>query len=208
MRLITGNDRSRRAGNSALTPPPCDSSGPRKRLTVSDYGYLAGIIDGEAYLYACTGGGKHRVRIRVRMCDEIVIEWLHVRFGGRRSTWQPQGGRLQYEWCVSSHPDVKRILDDVLSYLVAKPQRAQLMLTWLADKKDSSWLALISTNTRTIHPVRTRVTNEVTVPSAKTKGRRAKARRIKRGRSDGVETKGQRAKAGESSTGNAYAASK
>jgi hypothetical protein len=60
--------------------------------------YLAGLVDGEAYVGMCsTGNGNKRFVMEISMTCEPVIDWLVKNYGGqkqfrprRKAHWQDQ----------------------------------------------------------------------------------------------------------------------
>ena len=109
-----------------------------KKLTAAQKGYIAGIFDGEGYLYI-TGeeyDESASSKIRVRMTDRCVLKHLRriTGIGTLTSYWPGQrrkdGGKKKqvFEWGIFKRVDVRDVLMKVRPFLVLKRKHAALLL--------------------------------------------------------------------------------
>ena len=109
-----------------------------KRLTPAQKGYIAGIFDGEGYLYVTEHAGHAFSRIRVRMTDLSVLRHLKIITGiGTISGYQPNqkrkdGGQKKhvFEWGLFKRVEVRDILRAVRPHLVLKRKHADVLLNF------------------------------------------------------------------------------
>jgi len=102
--------------------------------TLTEWAYLAGLIDGEGSISVMRQGGKPAaVRVRFNNTDEAVIDWVLIRFGGilgEANSNSSYGKRTCYrlDWnSVNAIP----VLEGTLPYLVIKRQLALVALEYL-----------------------------------------------------------------------------
>lgn len=109
---------------------------PHEQLTVAELAYAAGIIDGEGCVtIRCSSRVKrgrpsivHAVAVAVSSIDEVVVTWLHDRFGGYRSERTPKGSsKSVYTWRCESKTAVMT-LSAVRPYLLIKARQADIAM--------------------------------------------------------------------------------
>lgn len=138
----------------------------------TDLSYIAGLLDGEAYIgikkttdrqNGRINDGYHE-RIQVRMVDEPAIKFLKDSFGGNYYKEKPHAAKGRPLYCYQAS-DLKayNILKTVLPYLRVKSRVAQTVLC-LRELKDnpeyesetqeitSRWKKLVSVRRRHYSP--------------------------------------------------------
>lgn len=122
--------------------------------------YLAGLVDGEAYIGIKRNRPKNCVslayheRIQVRMVDESAIKFLTTTLGGKYYRERPRSdaGRPLYCWQVSD-ARAASILKQLLPYLKVKRRNAETVLLLRVSKTDPRALRRGSPARRTMSPV-------------------------------------------------------
>ena len=93
---------------------------------VHDYnlGVLAGIIMGEG----CLDLNHATPRLRVKMADRPVLDWIQERFPGIINTMRAKNGRWMWEWYLGG-TKATSLLQDLQGHLVgSKARQAQILL--------------------------------------------------------------------------------
>lgn len=98
--------------------------------------YLAGLIDGDGCLSLHrndSGLLTFKPSLKVKMTNERVIRWLHKEFGGRVSVWTPKepNREVMYSWQIYKKADLRRLLPELLSFLIVKKLQAALLLEFV-----------------------------------------------------------------------------
>lgn len=107
-------------------------------MTNTDIAYIAGLMDGEAYIgikrgkpYKCQGlvNPSYHARIQIRMVDEQAIKFVADTLGGTyyKEKAHSNSGRLLYCW-TTSDKKAATILETVIPYLKVKQKQAQTVL--------------------------------------------------------------------------------
>jgi len=94
-------------------------------LDVHDYnlGVLAALIMGEG----CIDQPSYTPRIRVKMADLPVVQWIHERFRGTLKPVQASNGRWMWEWYLGSVLALE-LLERLLPHLIgAKLRQAEIL---------------------------------------------------------------------------------
>jgi hypothetical protein len=103
-----------------------------KVLNDWQWGYIAGILDGEGYfqIWLHKKDNTYHPKIRVRMTDKKTIyELLKITGIGIVNHYQPKGNRRRiYEWSILKWLEIRQLLNNVLSMLITKKKSAELLL--------------------------------------------------------------------------------
>lgn len=96
-------------------------------LTPEQRAYMAGILDGEGYLFAQESNGN--LGVRVAMIDREVPDWCEQHFGGRvLQSGVTSAGNPVWRWEVSSRAAARTVLEAVEPYVVLKRGQVRAML--------------------------------------------------------------------------------
>lgn len=109
-----------------------------------DLSYLAGLMDGEAWIGIGRLAGSFvnfQGQIKIQMVEERQIKWVHEVFGGRlgkRTKFSNPNARHQYivMWTGS---DLRWILPRVLPFLRLKVQQAVYVMQLQELQEHRSW---------------------------------------------------------------------
>lgn len=97
-------------------------------LTDIQKGYLAGLIDGEAYIGLSKSSGKYSPRLCIGMTDYEVLKWLQDLLGGSLYSKKRQHETDSPCWTYAITPNILReILPIITPYLKVKQRQACLM---------------------------------------------------------------------------------
>lgn len=116
-----------------------DRMSPKSRLA-----YMAGLMDGEGSFSISVieneKGGKHfAANIRFYNTNRKLISWVIDNFGGTPSWGNKNGGNIQNQktrkrmcqWFLTSRQSMESFLLQMIPYLIAKKQQANLMLQFV-----------------------------------------------------------------------------
>lgn len=104
------------------------------RLSESEVGYLAGIMDGEGCI--SRDPGRASFRLIVATTTPSLLDWLTVKVGGKtrslivRSRNHNQG----YVWTLQKSADVLHVLDYLWPHLVIKKSKAEQAILELTNR--------------------------------------------------------------------------
>lgn len=116
-------------------------------ISITDYAWAAGIIDGEGCLYIqkCkpSKGAKNNMygaRIRVAMTHFPTIQKLHNIFGGNLYGRNPQLSNVkhQFAWEMTSQK-CKLVIDSIINFLFTKREEALVLDEFLKLPKATSF---------------------------------------------------------------------
>ena len=112
---------------------------PKSRLA-----YMAGLMDGEGSFSISVieneKGGKHfAANIRFYNTNRKLISWVIDNFGGTPSWGNKNGGNIQNQktrkrmcqWFLTGRQSMESFLLQMIPYLIAKKQQANLMLQFV-----------------------------------------------------------------------------
>lgn len=115
-------------------------------MTPTEAAYLAGMIDGEGSIglfvnYAPSRrGGAVTSRIKIGMCDEPLVRWLHkLTDSGNVTSWRNHHNKI-WKRCfvVTWHGyAAAEIIPQVWPYLRLKRPQAKILMQWVRISK--SW---------------------------------------------------------------------
>lgn len=98
--------------------------------TGADWGYLAGILDGEGHFMP--GVSNRAIDLRVQMVNGLAMASLAAHFGGRLGCrGRTEKGLPVFEWRLQRQPELRSVLLGVAPMLVCKREQARAMLAWL-----------------------------------------------------------------------------
>lgn len=101
-----------------------------------NWGYVAGIIDGEGCIEVVCQQSRYIVRVTVCQQDVRLIKWL-ADHTGIKTTYRMRDERnkyVTYQWRVAAQDDVRRLLQRIVRYLIVKREQAELALELLNGK--------------------------------------------------------------------------
>lgn len=111
------------------------------KLTESQKGYVAGIIDGEGSIsiHKDSRGNWYTPRIHVGNTDEKMIDYLLILLGGNKHNLKERyyNNKLlkpQYAWYTTNTIEIIEILINISVYLITKKSKALLMVQFCLDK--------------------------------------------------------------------------
>lgn len=100
--------------------------------------YLAGIIDGEGSVNITylEKRREYRMRLYVVNTDIRLINWLSDNFGGlvyhaKRHTVKHPSWKEKYEWVYIPSKDKVGLLEELLPYMVVKPEQLSIAIEYL-----------------------------------------------------------------------------
>lgn len=104
-----------------------------------DFGYLAGLIDGDGYIYICPEKSlrkypRSKVTIVITSSDRKFLEQIRdqLKSGGiydrGEKDFHKYSSKTTYNYMINKREDVCRILEGVLPYLILKKEIAQQAL--------------------------------------------------------------------------------
>jgi hypothetical protein len=103
----------------------------------AEFGYLAGILDGEGYFMP--GLANRVVALRVVVTDRAIVDFLGSRFAGCITEQRRVPGRQPtFEWRLQCRAQLRSTLLAVRALLVCKRRQAEAMLAWIdfADSRE------------------------------------------------------------------------
>ena len=109
---------------------------PSYHPTEMEKAYLAGILDGEGYIAiarkATCGKSYYRAYVEVTNTRRLLLEWIQARWGGciypdSHAAFNRPNNAVCWKWALHSG-QAKRVLREVLEYLVIKPEQATIVL--------------------------------------------------------------------------------
>lgn len=127
MQLITRNSGSRLR---SYTMP---------KLTESELGYIAGILDGEGSIYVVHKRKYPVFGISINNTDKELIDWLHSKLlAGNMYTRKKEkagflGHKTQYQLMIIRKNEVYTILNTLLPFLRIKQYKALLVIAMIED---------------------------------------------------------------------------
>lgn len=106
-------------------------------LPEAEKGYLAGLIDGEAYIGITKSIRKDNGRVRyapscrIRMTDYAIVKSLHLLFSGSYHYYRktPKKHKDQWEW-VLDYKQGRDFIEKILPYLKIKKPQALVYLEY------------------------------------------------------------------------------
>lgn len=111
-----------------------------KKLTVSEWNYFAGIIDGEGYVCVYPNSGQYR--IGVGNTNYELIDWLQKKIGGqvkeRTMVKKINGGwrKKAWEWTLDGKLTILSLLKKLLPYLIVKKDKVKKTIKLIQDNLD------------------------------------------------------------------------
>jgi len=110
-------------------------------LSPTDAAYIAGIIDGEGNISLHMYDGKGRTtkvlrpRVGVTNTSLELLEWLRkvIGFGYIDRHKESSEHKDTWRYGLYSVNDIRRLLEDILPYLVVKREQAELLLTFCKE---------------------------------------------------------------------------
>lgn len=113
-------------------------------VTELELAYTAGILDGEGCIRANKQkSGTAVIRVHITNTDEILIKWLHQKFGGyvwKESKAYMENAKIRFVWELSSKK-AEEFLKKVKPFLLIKKDRVELALRIQARKKQGAALS-------------------------------------------------------------------
>lgn len=104
-------------------------------ITEGEWGYLAGLIDGEGSFSAYKTTNTFGVVIGVN--EEALIDWLHSRFSGNKSRGGLTAkGNQVYRWFLQRHSDLLYVLPQVRPCLKIKHDQCDAMIALIDHLRD------------------------------------------------------------------------
>lgn len=103
-------------------------------MSITDWAYIAGIIDGEGCIDIYSPGllalGKKRFspRIVVTQRDSRLTDYLIEATGVGELAPRASGDFVEYRWRVNKRDDIVNLLECVRPFLVMKRQQADILL--------------------------------------------------------------------------------
>lgn len=104
---------------------------------ISNWPYLAGILDGEGTVCANKRSqGDYQLQVAIYNTSATLMKWLIKHAGGRyyvRSyvSWNGKPGKIHYMWMPSGKKNKEVFLLGVLPHLVVKTEQAKLAVEFL-----------------------------------------------------------------------------
>ena len=101
--------------------------------------YMAGIIDGEGSISICKPNRSQPTNFALSMAvcsiDEILIRWIHRRFGGYTCSEgrTPSRKKVYYRWAASG-PQAALILEATRDWLTIKQSKADWAIAFQSSK--------------------------------------------------------------------------
>ena len=100
-------------------------------LSAAELAYFAGLVDGEGSIYLRKGErGNLQMRLQMVNTNELLIDWVQIRFGGRKYLVERvtrANHKPLYHWHLPSQSAVE-VLRSITPYLVAKRAQADLAI--------------------------------------------------------------------------------
>lgn len=122
----------------------------RTDLRDRDWGYLAGILDGEGCICAYKSSSRRELVITVSMTEFGAIDWLAENLAGTVQLVPARSGKHKpiRRWNLSRRADQEYVLSMVAPYLKVKRFQAERALDWLEHPSDMTWEAMDGMNLR------------------------------------------------------------
>jgi hypothetical protein len=111
------------------------------KLSETEKAYIAGIVDGEGSIAISKSQTKkykyvyHILTISVSNTNKIVIDWLREKLGGSVHSYRCKAHRRDcFSWQTSA-ARAKKVLEQILPYLIIKKEASELAIEFQKRKK-------------------------------------------------------------------------
>lgn len=103
-------------------------------ISITDYAYLAGLLDGEGWFGSAKSNNSYAPRIQIGMTNYDVLFWCHTRFGGHIHDMGSSrvGIKQAWKWNMSSNA-IRTHIPHTLPFLKVKQQQGLLVVDWLTN---------------------------------------------------------------------------
>jgi hypothetical protein len=111
----------------------------KNKLSTTERGYIAGIIDGEGYFGLLNNHHEYpRPCLKIGNTNHNVIIWLKTKVGGSITGQKRKNGRsVYYELCLSSN-FIRSLLPQIQNILIIKKTEAEIINEALIANKNQN----------------------------------------------------------------------